>query len=220
MCEGIANLGRVSTLMERLRAETRAQHLATEAIPFSSSILDGSLTREAYAGQLAAYVPVHGAIESAVAEGNPALAMVWSDDMMRTPLLASDLAALRVDTSRTSEATAEGEAMAAWIAALAARDPVSVLGVLYVMEGSTLGGAVLRHHISRAFDLTDAGLRYYSPYGTGPKPHWVAFGERMNAAVTSDADADRVVAAAGEAFDRIGRILSVLSRPEPVALAV
>lgn len=210
----------MSTLMERLRAETRAQHMATEAIPFSSSILDGTLTREAYAGQLAAYVPVHRAIESAAAGGHPALAMVWTDDMLRTPLLAADLAALRVDTSGTFEATIEGEAMASWISALAARDPVAVLGVLYVMEGSTLGGALLRRHISAAFDLTDAGLRYYSPYGTGPKPHWVAFGERMNATVTSEADADRVIAAAGKAFDRIGRILAALSSPEPVAIAV
>jgi heme oxygenase len=210
----------MSTLMERLRAETRAQHMATEAIPFSSSILDGTLTREAYAGQLAAYVPVHRAIELAVAAGHPALAAVWTEDMVRTPLLAEDLAALRVDTSGTATATAEGDAMAAWISALAVRDPVAVLGVLYVMEGSTLGGALLRRHISRAFDLADAGLRYYSPYGTGPKPHWVEFGERMNAAVTSEADADRVIAAAGEAFDRIGRILSALSSPEPVAIAV
>ena len=79
---------------------------------------------------------------------------------------------------------------------------------------------MLRRHIASAFDLADAGLRYYSPYGAGPKPHWVAFGERMNLAVSSEADADRVVAAAGEAFNRIGRILVALSSSERVAIAV
>jgi heme oxygenase len=211
----------MSTLMERLRAETRAQHVATEAIPFSSAILDGTITRAAYAGQLAAYLPVHRALEAAIAAGgHPALAAAWTDDMARTPLLEADLAALGVDHPGDSRAMREGEAMAAWIGDLADRDPVAVLGVLYVLEGSTLGGALLRRHIADAFGLRDAGLRYYSPYGTGPKPHWVAFGERMNAAVSSEADADRIVAAAGETFDRIGRILLALSAPAPVAIAV
>jgi heme oxygenase len=208
------------TLMERLRAETRAQHVATEAIPFSASILDGTLSRSAYAGQLAAYLPVHRAIENAVADArHPALRAVWTDDMARTPLLEADLGALG-GTAGSIRAARNGHAMAAWIEELADRDPVALLGVLYVMEGSTLGGALLRQHIARAFGLTDAGLRYYSPYGTGPKPHWVAFTARMNAAAISTADADRVVAAAGETFERIGGILSALSEPRQAAIAV
>jgi heme oxygenase len=208
------------TLMERLRSETRAQHVATEAIPFSASILDGTLSRAAYADQLAAYLPVHRAIESAVAEGrHQALSAVWTADMTRTPLLEADLEALG-GAPHQSRATREGHAMAAWIDELAVGDPVAVLGVLYVMEGSTLGGALLRRHIADAFGLTDAGLHYYSPYGTGPKPHWMAFSTRMNEAAISDADADRIVAAAAETFERIGRILTSLSEPRPASIAV
>ncbi|HEY8171116.1 MAG TPA: biliverdin-producing heme oxygenase [Candidatus Limnocylindria bacterium] len=208
-------------IMHRLRAETRAQHVATEAIPFSSSILAGTLSREAYAGQLAAYLPVHRAIETAVATSrHPALAEVWTADMRRTPLLKEDLAVLGATTSSARAARAEGQSMAAWIAGLAGGDPVAILGVLYVMEGSTLGGAVLRRHLARAFDLADAGLRYYSPYGTHPKPHWAAFSHRMNQAVTDEADGRRVVTAAAETFDRIGRILAALSSPRQVAAAV
>lgn len=207
--------------MQRLRAETRAQHVATEAIPFSSAILAGTLSREAYAGQLAAYLPAHRAIEGTVAGSrHPAIAEVWTPDMRRTPLLVQDLAALGAAATSAHAARAEGQSMATWISELADRDPVAVLGVLYVMEGSTLGGAVLRRHLAEAFELTDAGLRYYAPYGRHPKPHWVAFGDRMNRAVTDDAEASRVVAAAAETFDRIGRILAALSDPPLVAAAV
>jgi heme oxygenase len=206
-------------IMARLRAETRDQHAATEAIPFSAAILAGTLPRSSYAGQLAAYLPVHRALESAIKDArHPALASVWLDDMFRTPLLEADLDELGATDEDARQARAGAEEMAAWIESLSATDPIAVLGVLYVLEGSTLGGAVLRRHLASAYALTDAGLRYYSPYGTHPKPHWVAFSERMNAAIADDADADRVVAAAAETFTRIGRILSALSaRPAIVA---
>jgi heme oxygenase len=207
-------------IMQRLRAETRAQHIATEAVPFSTAILGGTLSRDAYSCQLAAYLPVYRALEAAISNArHPALAEVWTEDMRRTPLLEADLDELRVGIASERAAQADGEAMARWIAELADRDPIAILGVLYVMEGSTLGGAVLRRHLAAAFGLTDAGLRYYSPYGRHPKPHWVAFSARMNRAITADADADRVVAAASEGFVRIGRILSALSEPSEVAIS-
>lgn len=208
-----------ATIMERLRAETRPQHVATEAIPFSAAILDHSLPRSAYAGQLAAYLPVHRALEAAIDAGaHPALAEVWTEDMRRTGQLEADLDELGATEEDARQARPAATSMAAWIEGLAATDPVAVLGVLYVLEGSTLGGAFLRRHLAESFGLTDAGLRYYSPYGIHPKPHWVAFKERMNAAI-SDADADRVVAAAGETFTRIGHILSALVEARTAAVA-
>jgi heme oxygenase len=204
-------------IMSRLRAETRAQHEATEAIPFSAAILAGVLPRASYAAQLAALLPVHRALESAIAGRlHPSCEAVWSDDMLRTPLLEADLDDLGATEEEARLARPEAIELAGWIQGLAASDPVAVLGVLYVLEGSTLGGAVLRRHLAIAYGLTDAGLRYYSPYGIHPKPHWVAFSERMDAAITDAGDADRVVAAASETFVRIGRILSALSAPRAV----
>ena len=203
--------------MSRLRVETRAQHEATEAIPFSTAILGGILPRASYAAQLAALLPVHRALETAIADrSHPSFGAVWSDDMQRTPLLEADLDDLGTTEEEARMARPEAMELAGWIEDLAARDPVAVLGVLYVLEGSTLGGAVLRRHLASAYGLTDAGLRYYSPYGIHPKPHWVAFSERMDAAITDPGDADRVVAAASETFIRIGRILSALSLPRAV----
>ena len=203
--------------MSRLRAETRAQHEATEAIPFSTAIIGGVLPRASYAAQLAALLPVHRALETAIASRlHPSYETVWSDDMLRIPLLEADLDELGVTEDEARMARPEATEMALWIESLAARDPVAILGVLYVLEGSTLGGAVLRRHLASAFGLTDAGLRYYSPYGIHPKPHWVAFSQRMDAAVTDADDGDRVVAAASETFVRIGRILSALPAPRAV----
>lgn len=206
--------------MQRLRAETRERHVATEAIPFSSAIVNGSLPRSSYIGQLKAYLPIHAALERAFeTPGHPALAAVWSTDMRKTHLIEADLRALDLDGAHIPSAADASAQMVAWVEHLADTDPIALLGVLYVLEGSTLGGALLRRHLSVAYGLTDDGLRYYSPYGVGPKPHWVAFSERMNSAVTDATDGDRIVAAADETFERIGRILSALS-PSTAAVAV
>jgi heme oxygenase (biliverdin-IX-beta and delta-forming) len=207
----------MAPIMTRLRVETRAQHEATEAIPFSTAILAGVLPRASYAAQLAALLPVHRALESVIgARLHPSYELVWTDDMLRAPLLEADLDDLGVTEGDARLARPEAAEMAWWIEDLAARDPVAVLGVLYVLEGSTLGGAVLRRHLASAFGLTDAGLSYYSPYGKHPKPHWMAFSQRMDAAVTDADAANRVIAAASETFVRIGRILSALSAPTAV----
>jgi heme oxygenase len=207
--------------MDRLRHETRAQHRATEAIAFSTAILDGTLPRAAYAGQLMAYLPIHRALERAVERSrHPAVGSVWRARMRRTPLLEADLAVLGVTGDEDGAARGHAQAMVDWIESLAASDPISLLGVVYVLEGSSLGGAILRGHLAAAYGLTDAGLRYYAPYGSHPKPHWVDFGKRMNLAVADAADADRVVAAAAQTFTRIGHLLEALFEPEPAAAAV
>ena len=209
------------SIMARLRAETRPQHDATEAIPFSAAIVAGSLPLASYAAQLAAYVPVHVALEGAIASANHrALAHVWDPGMRRVDLLRADLGALGfAETSMPESTRAASHAFGAWIEEVARTDPVALLGILYVLEGSTLGGAFLRKHLAAAYSLTDAGLRYYSPYGSHPKPHWVAFSARMNELDLTDAEADAVVEAASATFDRIGRILVSIGLSQSVGSA-
>jgi heme oxygenase len=224
---GMSKVGLVTTqvlapvLMARLRAETRAQHHATEAIPFSAAIVAGSLPLASYAAQLAAYVPVHEALESTLQQAeHAAIARVWDPSMRRVDLLRADLRALgSADAVLPVRTAAASDAFAAWIEGLGRTEPAALLGVLYVLEGSTLGGALLRTHLAATFSLTDAGLRYYAPYGTHPKPHWVAFSARMNEVDLTDAEADAIVEAARETFDRIGRILVSIGGSEPAGSA-
>jgi heme oxygenase len=171
--------------------------------------------------QLAAYLPVHEALESGLTSGaHPAFDRVWDPGMRRVDLLRADLDALDSSDAALPAGTRTAAAsLASWIGETARVTPIALLGVLYVLEGSTLGGAVLRRHLAAAFGLTDAGLRYYSPYGTHPKPHWVAFSERMNAIELNVAEADAIVEAARETFERIGAILVTIGASEPVGSA-
>ncbi|MFF8803108.1 MULTISPECIES: biliverdin-producing heme oxygenase [unclassified Methylobacterium] len=54
------------------------------------------------------------------------------------------------------------------------------LGALYVLEGSTLGGAVIGRHVARLHG-EEVPLAYYSGRGRAAGPLWRAFRERLDA---------------------------------------
>ncbi|MFO0872615.1 MAG: biliverdin-producing heme oxygenase [Phycisphaerales bacterium] len=216
-----------ASVMDRLRAETREAHVRTEAVPFSAAMVGGTLPLDRFVGQLAAYLPVHRALESVLSASNdPAVRLVWRDELAKTPLLERDLAHFSSIGVEPSDAgTAAARRFVEWIGEVARNDPSALLGVLYVLEGSTLGAAVLRGHLERAYGErafgsrsgsgagteVAPGLAYYSPYGLSPMPSWAQFKARMNAAIVDRAMQDRAVAAASETFRRIGEILAALS---------
>ena len=88
----------------------------------------------------------------------------WSGLLTVTPkadLIAQDLASL-----------GEGE----HINATALKFPANTcqsfaLGVLYVCEGSTLGGQIIGPRVSRALQRNDV-TRYYQCYGENTRQHW------------------------------------------------
>ncbi|MCA9285784.1 MAG: biliverdin-producing heme oxygenase [Phycisphaerales bacterium] len=200
-------------IMDRLKAETRSAHEAAEAIPFNAALVAGRLPLARYVGQLATYAMVHTELDARLAHAtHPAIRAVWRDDLAKAPLLERDLAALgQHGVSVPAPAMAAAHEFAGRVRSVAADRPVDLLGYLYVLEGSTLGAAILRQHLQRALGLGDEGLHYYSPYGNAVMAHWKAFRQRMNEAPLAPAEQDSIVTSAVEAFDRIGAILRGLS---------
>src|SRR5918997_1851388 len=62
------------------------------------------------------------------------------------------------------------------IALRARRDPASLAGTLYVLEGAALGGLVLRPHVARAFGLAGPdGLAHLTGDRRRTRARWAAF---------------------------------------------
>ncbi len=201
-------------IMERLKAETRGAHDRTEAIPFSAAMVQEQLPIDRFVGQLRAYLPVHRELESLLSSSrHPAIQKVWSDDLRKTPLLEKDLRYFESTGQQGAvDADSAAQSMVAWLKELQVSNEAALLGVLYVLEGSTLGGMVLKPRIAAAYKLCDdQGQAYYSPYGPRAMPHWKEFKERMNAAVVDERDQAAVLDAAEKTFDHIGMILRALS---------
>lgn len=200
------------TLMERLKAETSEAHDRTEAIPFNVRILERTMPQARYAGQLACWGRVHAVLEGALnGSQDPFVQGVWPGTTERAPLLAADLA-WHGDADVPESADTATSEMVEWIETVAADDPVRLLGILYVLEGSTLGGMILRKHLSELYEIDgDEGLAYYSVHGRDVMPNWKAFKARMNEGVPCPDAQRRIIESAGETFDRLGRVLTGLS---------
>ena len=79
----------------------------------------------------------------------------------------------------------------------------SVLGSVYVIEGSSLGGRILTRHFSEQLGIRpDAGCRYFSGYGDCTGQMWSAFAELM--ALRPQRENDEMVAAADSTFALMG----------------
>nr|WP_277923893.1 biliverdin-producing heme oxygenase [Sphingomonas hankookensis] len=78
----------------------------------------------------------------------------------------------------------------------------TALGWLYVAEGSSLGAAFLLKAAQRIGLHTDHGARHLAGHPDGRAAHWRRFTARIDAIDMSDAEEERMFAAAREAFAR------------------
>jgi len=198
------------SVMARLKLETRPAHDRIESVPFSMMMQEGRLPQARFAGQLACWLAVHGTLEAGVRESDDeACTAVWIESMARTSHLRNDLACHGDMDMPPAAATATLKTIG-WIATLAVTDPRALLGCLYVLEGSKLGGTILRKCLDDAYNCGPEALSYYWASGASPMPDFKAFKERMEAALTTDDDRDRVVAAASGLFDHLTDVLDGL----------
>jgi heme oxygenase len=74
-----------------------------------------------------------------------------------------------------------------------------VLGWLYVVEGSTLGGAVIDRHLRTLPAMASIGLESFTPYAEGPGMMWKQYRNALQEFASQDADRTSSVAAAAVA---------------------
>ncbi|MFE4262796.1 biliverdin-producing heme oxygenase [Streptomyces sp. NPDC056883] len=199
------------TVVDRIRAGTRGRHQDLEGTPFSLAMLAGTLPLDRYVTQLAAYRRVLEALEGELSRAaDPCVTSVWSADLVKLPCIDRDLMYFAEDgVFPSSTAAAPADALVREIRAAAASDPPALLGFLYVLEGSTLGGAILRRYVAEAYGLRDTdGVAYYA---SGDRERWARFAARLNAALPGPGEQDRVLAAAGRAYQHVAAISEALS---------
>lgn len=181
-------------LSDDLKARTRDQHHAAEASPAMQAVLADDLTRASYRDHLARLVAFYGPAESALA-AVPGLADVLDDldgRLVKTAWLRDDLGVL-------------GTGPAAPDAEPPTLDVSEALGMLYVIEGSTLGGKLIARHLERTLGVTSrSGAQFYSSYGPDRGPRWTHFKRALDTFGTSHPDqSDRAIQAAADTFDAL-----------------
>ncbi|SEI65618.1 heme oxygenase [Dyadobacter sp. SG02] len=176
---------------KRLRHETAESHQKLEDNPLSKAILTPSVSVKDYQAYLGALFGVTIACEDQVF---PAISHVIIDlperyksrliidDLLATGLTEAEIDALpvyRFDISSVAEA----------------------LGIMYVLEGSTLGGKILYRHIHEVLGLTpEHGASYFWGYGAQTGNLWKSFISSLTQFVDEYEERDGVIGAAKKTF--------------------
>jgi heme oxygenase len=184
-------------VMQRLRDETAELHAQVEDLMDPDARF---ATRASYIGLLHLLQPFYLKCET-VLESLPWQQIGFDFESRRKePLLVADLAAL-------GEAV-NGEKPDSHCPICI--DLASGFGTLYVLEGATLGGRILRKSLKSKLDIdADNGGSFYNGYGNLTQQRWQEFGIAAEAYCAGYPQRiDSALAAATATFTAFGRLLS------------
>lgn len=203
------------SLADRLKLETAALHREAESHPWQRALLTGKVDRGVFAAHQAQMYLVQKELEALLARERArggAIGPVVRDYHFRAGLLESDLGILGVSSrADLSPATA---GFLGWLQGAVETEPTAVLGVFYVLEGSTNGAKYIAKALERTLGLgVGAGLSYLDPHGEQLRPRWAQFRTDVDALSLSDEQRAAVVEAACRTFAYVSALMDELASP-------
>ncbi len=192
--------------MLTLRESTASHHRRAEQHEFQQQFVRGTLPRPLYLHWLAQLLHIHAALEAhldRLVTRNPQLKTVFDDGRRKVGPLRKDLAYL--GASADEPALPAALALVARMDRLASEQPMALLGILYVLEGSTNGSKFIARKVRPAYELpaTGEGAAYLDPYGDVQPARWQEFKAAVDALNLPATDVAPMVVAAQETFDSI-----------------
>jgi heme oxygenase len=188
-------------LAERLRDATRAHHTSIErTLPLASL----ELTLDAYRRILRAFLGFYEPLEARLIRVATAGSDLDLHGREKVPRLRRDLAALGM-----SEAALAVIPMCSTVPQV--EGVPRALGCMYVLEGATLGGRIIKRNLERRLAIDErSGGAFFDVYGAATGAMWLSFAERLN---RQPPPIEGVLAAAVETFEQFERWLVAQGGP-------
>jgi len=190
--------------LARLRSETSAAHDQLEQTPLSMAVMAPEVSIESYKAYLQAMLAIHKGIEQTVF---PVAEAVFGnmDERRKTELIRKDLEELGAGfTDMTEPFTDE-----------AYREDLAFnLGILYVSEGSTLGGKVILKNVLQASESGfEEATRFLDAYGDQTGSRWKSFLSALDnyQASAGETIRDQIIAGAVYGFARTADVFQTAS---------
>ena len=157
------------TAMHELRTATRRVHAGIERV---LPLLDPALSKARYVEVVQAFHSFYAVLEPRIAAvariHDPALVI---EDRAKLPLLARDLTALGVEPVCISSSVRVPDV----------RTPSRAIGALYVIEGATLGGQIIRKHLRERLGIgTTTGAAFFAGYAGETHGMWSRFTDHVD----------------------------------------
>lgn len=215
--------GQPLTRGERLKAATYQAHAGLQALPFFEALFSFRLPVESYAGYLRAMAVVAGTLGRATSScDHPSVRALWSPDMLSLDALLRDIAHFApMAPGDIPEAVDQSQNVAAFIRIQAVEMPAALVGLLYVIEGSSLGAGLLAPKVRRAFLLkNDQGVEYLSSSARGAAGRWQKFLCTLDGLDMSEREDEAMVSSATEMFRLLAGVFHALYPFDPQTLRI
>ncbi|MCB0196323.1 MAG: biliverdin-producing heme oxygenase [Anaerolineae bacterium] len=188
------------SILDRLKQETAPHHRAVEQLAQADTILNQTLTLTQYSRLITTHYHAHRLIEPQLPT---ILGAYWANRLQlprrrRLNALQHDIMQLDLDCGPISQLD------------FSINTVPQALGAMYVMEGSTLGGAVIFKALKKNKQLNRAApFHYYHLCGQNTRALWLNFCQSVIELTTPTDQADAIIIAAQNTFNVYRRLLLV-----------
>ncbi len=197
------------SIMSRLKEETAELHRNAENMELEKALAKGALPKDVYIAMLEQRLLVHRVLErelQAHVADCDAIAKVFAEHHVHSGRIEDDLRFFDRDPGSVVAGGATAETTK-WVERLSAENPVALLGVHYVFEGSTNGARYIARSVSGVYGLKDSrGVAYMTSTGEKQPENWRNFKTSMDAVGFSAEDQDAIVESAKGTFNAIAAI--------------
>ena len=174
----------------KLRVATRADHKAVED---SLPLMRPDLTRNGYITVLLRLHGIVAAWEEIANESFSGPLKELARERQRLSLLKRDLMFFQATPDESLKPCLSGF-----------HNSAELLGAMYVMEGSRLGGQLIAKHVEEILELDHgSGSSFFRGYGKSTREHWTEFINVLQVHV-DDSGTEAVVAGAKKMFREFG----------------
>lgn len=204
---------RSRNLMDVLKESISGRHARMEELPYVKALMGRQLPLQSYVAQLRAMAVIHEALEDSLRQVHGcAVASLLLSRPSRLALLRSDLEPFESQyLPDCLEAIEEARIIAQLISRYRLGEPESLLGILYVLEGMTLGNSVHLSDVVATFGARVSGsTSYYCGYGGRTGDCWREFSSIMNAIPLNEECVACVIDAACRFVDHLERLFASL----------
>jgi len=190
----IGNEVKEETFLDQLRAKTTDSHTNLEQLPVSISITSPDITNASYAHYLDLMYDVINQLETSI---YPVISPIVTDldSRMKLHLIEKDLVTLNHTKAHFSTPFGDEAKL---------HSLPFAMGIMYVVEGSTLGGRYILKNIEAVLKLDDTnGALYFAGYGNKTGSTWKNFLNVLTAYEQENDCGDEIIAGADFAFQSI-----------------
>ena len=193
-------------LSEELKAVTLSIQERLNKSPFFEALTNKNLPIESYVNYLQAMAGVSGVLEREILIANHSvLNSVWKNNMLKLPGLLADLESL--NSTQVEDIPLAIDAMLDTIKLIRLSridNPLSLLGIMYVLESSTLEGEFRKQLVQANFNFhNNDGVIYLDHYKDKKRENWEAFETRINTLPLSASEFDSIIETAAFFFKKM-----------------